>query len=328
MRVIHRGNAQPVKNAPYSAQAVSERLQQLPDGNQIERRMRSASYRDSAGRTRHEISNEKGELRTVTISDPVAGAVWILHPQTKVAQRAPSPAEIARITREARETARHARRAHAQGRPPAGPGAPGWGQGGGECGTRRRWPPRNGAHHPRAAGAGRRWRRTRSDGADRPHDRRRGQRRTGRHEMGREGGQPRPGHARVRWRQGRRQSAQLRDSRRRSGQPQSDRGGRRNLVCAGPAGDRVFEAQRPAQRRLCVSPGRDQARRTGCGAVRGAVGLPGARDRQAPRPARRTTEVSAARRARAAGSSNRTSRRSCAARNAGCRHRCSGRCGP
>jgi hypothetical protein len=120
MRVMHRGNAQTVKNAPYSAQAVTERLQELPDGNQIERRTRSASYRDSAGRTRHEVSNEKGELRTVTINDPVAGAVWILHPQTKVAQRAPSPAEIARITREARETARlHVERMRKEGRLPA-----------------------------------------------------------------------------------------------------------------------------------------------------------------------------------------------------------------
>jgi hypothetical protein len=120
MRVIHRGNAQAVKNAPYSAQAVTERLQQLPDGNQIERRTRSASYRDSAGRTRHEIGNDKGELRTVTISDPVAGAVWILHPQTRIAQRTPSPAEIARITREARETARlHIERMRKEGRLPA-----------------------------------------------------------------------------------------------------------------------------------------------------------------------------------------------------------------
>ena len=120
MRVIHRGNAQAVKNAPYSALAVAERLQQLPDGNQSERRTRSASYRDSAGRTRHEISDEKGELRTVTINDPVAGAVWILHPQTHIAQRAPSPAEIARITREARETARaQIERMRKEGRLPA-----------------------------------------------------------------------------------------------------------------------------------------------------------------------------------------------------------------
>jgi len=117
---MRHDSAQPVKNAPYSAQAVSERLQQLPDGNQIERRTRSASYRDSAGRTRHEVSNEKGELRTVTINDPVAGAVWILHPQTRVAQRVPSPAEIARISKEAREAARaQVERLRKEGRLPA-----------------------------------------------------------------------------------------------------------------------------------------------------------------------------------------------------------------
>jgi len=101
MRIVTRGGHL-VKNAPYSAQAVSERLQQLPDGNRIERRTRSASYRDSAGRTRHEVNDDKGELRTVTISDPVAGAVWILHPQNRIAQRVPSPADVARIEKDAR----------------------------------------------------------------------------------------------------------------------------------------------------------------------------------------------------------------------------------
>lgn len=119
LRVLGRTHA-PVKNAPYSAQAVSERLQQLPDGNQIERRTRSASYRDSAGRTRHEVSNDKGELRTVTISDPVAGTVWILHPQTRTAQKLPSRAEIARIAQGARESARvHVERMRKEGRLPA-----------------------------------------------------------------------------------------------------------------------------------------------------------------------------------------------------------------
>lgn len=118
LRMVHR--AQTVRNAPYSAQAVSERLQQLPDGNQIERRTRSASYRDSAGRTRHEVRNEKGELRTVTINDPVAGAVWILHPQNRTAQRLPSRVEIERIARNARETARaQIERMRKEGRLPA-----------------------------------------------------------------------------------------------------------------------------------------------------------------------------------------------------------------
>jgi hypothetical protein len=106
LRIVHRGHAEPVKNAPYSAQAVSERRQQLADGNQIERRTSSASYRDSAGRTRHELRDARGELRSVTIKDPVAGAVWILHPQTHTAQRLPARADIERIARQARETAR------------------------------------------------------------------------------------------------------------------------------------------------------------------------------------------------------------------------------
>lgn len=118
LRMVHRG--QTVRNAPYSAQAVSERLQQLADGNQIERRTRSASYRDSAGRTRHEVRNEKGELRTVTINDPVLGATWILHPQTRSAQRLPSRVEIERLARDAREKARaQVERMRKEGRLPA-----------------------------------------------------------------------------------------------------------------------------------------------------------------------------------------------------------------
>ena len=118
LRAFHRG--QTIKNAPYSAQEVSERLQQLPDGNQIERRTRSASYRDSAGRTRHEVRNEKGELRNVTINDPVAGVTWILNPQSRSAQRLPSRVEIERIARDAREKARaQVERMRREGRLPA-----------------------------------------------------------------------------------------------------------------------------------------------------------------------------------------------------------------
>lgn len=120
LRIIHRGHGQTVKNAPYSAQAVSERLQQLPDGNQIERRTSSASYRDSAGRTRHEVRNAKGELRSVTINDPVAGAVWLLNPQERSARRLPSRVDVERIARQARETARaHVERMRKEGRLPA-----------------------------------------------------------------------------------------------------------------------------------------------------------------------------------------------------------------
>jgi hypothetical protein len=78
----------PVKNAPYSAQAIRERQQNLADGNQInDRRSPTAYYRDSAGRTRQEIVNDKGELQTVTINDPVANLTWILKPQQRIAIR-------------------------------------------------------------------------------------------------------------------------------------------------------------------------------------------------------------------------------------------------
>jgi hypothetical protein len=79
---------QPVRNAPYSAHAVRERQQILADGNQInDRRRPTTYYRDSAGRTRQEIVNDKGELQTVTINDPVANLTWILKPQERVAIR-------------------------------------------------------------------------------------------------------------------------------------------------------------------------------------------------------------------------------------------------
>lgn len=103
-----RGHGRVVKNAPYSARAVSERIQQLADGNQIERRTRSASYRDSAGRTRLEVLDEDGALRSVTISDPVANATWILNPRKRTATRLPRPDTAALAARAAAEASRGA----------------------------------------------------------------------------------------------------------------------------------------------------------------------------------------------------------------------------
>jgi hypothetical protein len=80
------GWMRPVKNLPYSAQVVRERSQNLADGNQINvRRGPMAYYRDSAGRTRQDIVNDKGELQTVTIDDPAAGVHWVLKPRERVA---------------------------------------------------------------------------------------------------------------------------------------------------------------------------------------------------------------------------------------------------
>jgi len=94
-----------VKNAPYSAEAVSESMQRLADGNQIVNTSRSMQYRDGAGRTRTEVHDDDGELRTITISDPVEGARWILNPQRKSATRLDMTSELARAEADAARAA-------------------------------------------------------------------------------------------------------------------------------------------------------------------------------------------------------------------------------
>ncbi|WP_137172174.1 hypothetical protein [Massilia sp. HP4] len=106
-----------VKNAPYSAEAVSESMQQLADGNQIVSRSSSMQYRDNAGRTRTEVRGDDGKLRTITISDPVDGARWILNPERKTATRIGMTSERARAEADAaRAAAAQARIAAAQAR--------------------------------------------------------------------------------------------------------------------------------------------------------------------------------------------------------------------
>jgi hypothetical protein len=91
-----------IKNAPYSAQMVNERQQNLPDGNQIAERHTTMAYRDSAGRTRQEVMDAKGELKVVTIHDPVAETTWILKPQERTATK------IARLGEAERQAIRKA----------------------------------------------------------------------------------------------------------------------------------------------------------------------------------------------------------------------------
>lgn len=91
--------AKTVKNAPYSAQAVSEKVQSLPDGNQITVRNTSNYYRDSAGRTRREVTTEDGALRNITLRD-ADGVVTILRPRDQSAIRITAPREMAAAARE------------------------------------------------------------------------------------------------------------------------------------------------------------------------------------------------------------------------------------
>lgn len=76
-----------IKGAPYSAEAVTETLQVLSDGNRISRKSVSRIYRDSEGRTRRETVGANGDVTTVNISDPVGESQYTLNPETKTAYR-------------------------------------------------------------------------------------------------------------------------------------------------------------------------------------------------------------------------------------------------
>jgi hypothetical protein len=68
---------------PYSADAVTESLQVLGDGNRISKKSVTRVYRDTDGRTRREQFDAEGTPRTITISDPVGQVSYTLNPQTK-----------------------------------------------------------------------------------------------------------------------------------------------------------------------------------------------------------------------------------------------------
>ena len=84
-----------VKGAPYSAQAVTESVQTLADGNRIVNKSAAAVYRDSEGRTRREQTlkaigpySSGGESAiTVFINDPVAGSSYTLDTRTQTARK-------------------------------------------------------------------------------------------------------------------------------------------------------------------------------------------------------------------------------------------------
>lgn len=87
-----------MKGAPYSAEAVTETVQTLADGNRITRKQTSLIYRDSEGRERREQSLrsigpwQTGETshRSISITDPVAKMSFTLDPDKKVAHKIPA----------------------------------------------------------------------------------------------------------------------------------------------------------------------------------------------------------------------------------------------
>jgi len=98
--MLNHGRA--VKNAPYSAQVINEQQHNLSDGNQIINKSSSATYRDSAGRTRQETRDASGAVRSITIRDTVAGATYILRPESKTAIKLASRPDLAHAGEQAR----------------------------------------------------------------------------------------------------------------------------------------------------------------------------------------------------------------------------------
>jgi TonB family protein len=84
-----------VKGAPFSADAVTESIQVLADGNRIVRNSTTGLYRDSEGRTRREQSlGAMGPMgaagnqhQMIFLNDPVAGINYILDPVARTARK-------------------------------------------------------------------------------------------------------------------------------------------------------------------------------------------------------------------------------------------------
>ena len=76
------------KNAPYSAEAVTESVQLLADGNRIVTKNTTHIFRDSEGRTRREQLNAAGtDVVSVNITDPSSGTTYVLDPASRTAYR-------------------------------------------------------------------------------------------------------------------------------------------------------------------------------------------------------------------------------------------------
>ncbi|HEV2802731.1 MAG TPA: energy transducer TonB [Pyrinomonadaceae bacterium] len=94
-----------VKGVPYSAEAVTESVQALADGNRITRTSKASIYRDGEGRTRRDQTlNHIGPwatsdepAQTIFINDPVAGEHYVLNPRTRTAQKMSNTRTFRRI---------------------------------------------------------------------------------------------------------------------------------------------------------------------------------------------------------------------------------------
>jgi hypothetical protein len=72
---------------PYSAEATTEFLQVLGDGNRIARKTSVRIFRDGEGRTRREELGSEDSPESISIYDPVAHATYVLDPRTRTAHK-------------------------------------------------------------------------------------------------------------------------------------------------------------------------------------------------------------------------------------------------
>jgi hypothetical protein len=72
---------------PYSAEATTEFVQVLGDGNRIARKTSVRIFRDGEGRTRREELGSADTLESISIYDPVAHTTYVLDPGTRTAHK-------------------------------------------------------------------------------------------------------------------------------------------------------------------------------------------------------------------------------------------------
>ena len=97
-------DTEPVTGAPYSAEAITDVVQALSDGNRIVRQNKAQISRDGHGRTRREqgfamfgplvTGPREDQPRSVQISDPTTGGAILLDLRSKTAHKMPAPPRL------------------------------------------------------------------------------------------------------------------------------------------------------------------------------------------------------------------------------------------
>jgi hypothetical protein len=98
-----------VRNAPFTADATTESVQTLGDGNRMVRKSSARLFRDAAGRTRreHTLDRRGGqtsdgeEPKLIVINDPVAQVNYVIETQTKTVRRMETPPGLMEARRRA-----------------------------------------------------------------------------------------------------------------------------------------------------------------------------------------------------------------------------------